>query len=198
MITDLSLAWLEGRDKSKPFFLMHHFKAPHGPWQHAERYNDYLADAEIPEPVSLYDRGDGSIATRGKDDSLANRIGASISSRTGSSIGKSVKVDPELPEPEYTRIAYQRYLKRYLRCIKGVDDNVQRLLDYLRETGELDNTIVVYTSDQGMMLGAHDYRDKRWMYEESIRMPFIIRWPGHIAAAAGPSSWWTTPISLPH
>ena len=61
--------------------------------------------------------------------------------------------------------------------MKGIDDNLQRLLDYLKQDGLLDNTMVVYTSDQGMMLGEHDYIDKRWMYEESIRMPLIVHWP---------------------
>jgi len=74
-------------------------------------------------------------------------------------------------------VAYQRYLKKFLRCVKGVDDNVGRLLAHLEETGELDNTVIIYTADQGFMLGEHDYIDKRWMYEESLRMPFVIRYP---------------------
>ena len=75
----------------------------------------------------------------------------------------------------YTRTAYQRYLKKYLRCVRGVDDGIGRLLAHLEKTGELDNTVIIYTSDQGFMLGEHDYIDKRWMYEESLRMPFIVR-----------------------
>jgi len=82
-----------------------------------------------------------------------------------------------LPASQYTRTAYQRYLKKYLRTVKGVDDNVGRLLNYLRDTGELEHTIVIYTSDQGFMLGEHDYIDKRWMYEESLRMPLLVRFP---------------------
>lgn len=78
--------------------------------------------------------------------------------------------------------AYQEFLKRYLRCVKGVDDNVQRLLDGLRELGELDNTIVIYTGDQGYFLGEHDLMDKRWIYEESMQMPFIVSWPKGIKA----------------
>jgi arylsulfatase A-like enzyme len=80
------------------------------------------------------------------------------------------------------RTAYNDYLKRYLRCVKGVDDSLAIFFDYLRSAGLMDNTIIVYTSDQGMMLGEHDYQDKRWMYEESQRMPFIIRYPKAIKA----------------
>ena len=68
----------------------------------------------------------------------------------------------------------------YLRCVKGVDDNVKRLLDYLKEIGELDNTIIMYTGDQGYFLGEHDLMDKRWIYDESMRMPFIVHWPNRV------------------
>jgi arylsulfatase A-like enzyme len=99
-------------------------------------------------------------------------------------MGQHMKVDPNLPDEAYTREAYQRYLKRYLRCVKGIDDNLGRLLKHLEQSGELDNTVIMYTSDQGMMLGEHDYMDKRWMYEESYRMPFIVRWPETVAAGS--------------
>jgi arylsulfatase A-like enzyme len=79
---------------------------------------------------------------------------------------------------ELTRWKYQRYLKDYLRSIASVDDNMGRLLDYLDESGLADNTIVIYSSDQGFFLGEHGWYDKRWMYEESLRMPLIVRWPG--------------------
>jgi len=76
------------------------------------------------------------------------------------------------------RWKYQRYLKNYLRCVRGVDDSVGRLLAYLDEEGLADNTVVVYSSDQGFYLGDHGWYDKRWMYEPSLRMPLIVRWPG--------------------
>ena len=76
------------------------------------------------------------------------------------------------------RWKYQRYLKNYLRCVRGVDDSVGRLLAYLDEKGLADNTVVVYSSDQGFYLGDHGWYDKRWMYEPSLRMPLIVRWPG--------------------
>jgi len=83
---------------------------------------------------------------------------------------------------ELTRYYYQRYIKDYLRCIASVDDNVGRVLDYLDQAGLTENTLVIYSSDQGFFLGEHGWYDKRWMYEESLRMPFVARWPGRIPA----------------
>ncbi|WP_281987201.1 sulfatase family protein [Aquimarina aggregata] len=207
IITDSTLDWLKKkRDPSKPFFLMHHFKAPHDDFENAPRYNEYLKDTFIPEPRSLYENDNhGSIATRGKNDSLTRVIASSVSRRNiirnqamniypEKEIYKKYGVAQEIPitkhtrfnntkeEKEYTSTVYQDYLKKYLRCVKGVDDNVKRLLDYLEEEGILDNTIIVYTGDQGFMLGEHDYIDKRWMYDESMRMPFFVRYPKSIKA----------------
>ncbi len=79
---------------------------------------------------------------------------------------------------ELTRWKYQRYIKDYLRCIAGVDDSIGHVLDYLEENGLAKNTIVMYSSDQGFYLGEHGWYDKRWMYEESVRTPLVVRWPG--------------------
>ena len=173
-VTDISLAWLKnGRDKTKPFFLMHHFKAPHDMFDNARRYNNYLEDVTIPEPDNLHNQpGEkfGSEATR--------TFGAGVTKAHPSwSLGRKLGIDGKLSEPEYGRAVYQKYLKRYLRCVKGVDDNVKRLIDYLKETGELDNTVIMYTGDQGFFLGEHDFMDKRWMYEEAMRMPFVVHYP---------------------
>jgi len=81
-----------------------------------------------------------------------------------------------------TRLAYNAYLKKFLRCVKGIDDNLGRLFKHLEDTGQMDNTVIIYTGDQGFMLGEHDYQDKRWMYEESQRMPFLVRYPKTIPA----------------
>src|SRR4029079_19001992 len=81
-----------------------------------------------------------------------------------------------------TKWKYQRYVKDYLRCIDAVDDNVGRVLDYLDKSGLAENTVVIYTSDQGWYLGEHGWFDKRWMYEESFRTPLLVRWPGKIKA----------------
>jgi len=197
-ITDQGLEWLkEGWDQKQPFFLMHHFKAPHDYFENALRYQSYLADIDIPEPASLWDSHApefGSIATRGHNDELVRHIGTSIGPRNPR---RSYHVDlpKEFPEEypenfdptkfsddELKKMAYNVYLKKYLRCVKGIDDNLARLFTHLRETGQYDNTIIIYSSDQGFMLGEHDYQDKRWMYEESQRMPFIVRWPKGIKA----------------
>jgi arylsulfatase A-like enzyme/lysophospholipase L1-like esterase len=85
---------------------------------------------------------------------------------------------PTLSDEELTRWKYQRYIKNYLRTIRGVDENIGRLLAYLDDSGLAENTLVIYSSDQGFYLGEHGWYDKRWMFEESLAMPFIIRWPG--------------------
>ena len=182
VITDIALNWFkDGRKTENPFFMMLHYKAPHDMFTYAERYENYLEDVEIPEPDNMYNQpaeGFGSIGTRGKNDSLIHKIGSSVSKRMVSrNMGKHMKVDKNLSDREYTHHAYQRYVKKFLRCVKGVDDNVQRVLDYLKESGQLDNTIIIYTGDQGFFLGEHDFIDKRWMYDESMRMPFIVHYP---------------------
>ncbi|MCO8125246.1 sulfatase [Stieleria sp. TO1_6] len=196
-ITDLTLEWLkQGRDPDKPFFLMHHYKAPHDYFDNASRYESYLADVAIPEPDTLWHRDAlfGSMATRGADDELIPHIGTSIGSRNPR---RSYLMDlPSMYPNEFptgydpadysdqqnTRFAYNAYLKKYLRCVKGIDDNLGRLFKYLEDSGQLDNTLIVYTGDQGFMLGEHDYQDKRWMYEESQRMPFLVRYPATVPA----------------
>ena len=205
VITDITLDWLKTkRDPDRPFFLMHHYKAPHDDFENAPRYNNYLEDVFIPEPESLYDNQmNGSVGTRGINDTLTRIIGSSVSTRNivrnqamnlymDSSVyrnyrnAQEVEVRELIPfdntpeERTHTSVVYQEYLKRYLRCVKGVDDNVKRLIDYLESEQLLDNTIIIYTGDQGFMLGEHDYIDKRWMYEESMRMPFFVRYPGAI------------------
>lgn len=86
----------------------------------------------------------------------------------------------ELDDKQVTQWKYQRYIKDYLKCIAAVDENIGRVLNYLDDSGLADNTIVIYSSDQGFYLGEHGWYDKRWMFEESLRMPFVIRWPGVI------------------
>lgn len=180
-ITDVSLKWLKqwGKQKNrKPFFLMHHFKAPHDNFENAERYDWLYEDIDIPEPEanSLWDRGQhGPIGYPPYGTSVGKR-------NTRRNMGHHMFVDEKLSAADYKRESYQRYLKKFLRCVKGVDDNIGRLLAQLKESGELDNTIIIYSADQGFMLGEHDYIDKRWMYEESMRMPFIIRHPSNIPA----------------
>lgn len=181
-ITDISLDWLKNkRDKNKPFFLMHHFKAPHDMFSNAKRYDSYLEDVEIPEPDNLYNPPSGSKSSE--------MMGSGLSkAHSFWGLPRRLGISKELKEPEYTKAVYQKYLKRYLRCVKGVDDNVKRIIDYLRQTGELDNTIIMYTGDQGFFLGEHDLMDKRWMYEEAFRMPFIVHAP-KIVKAGSANGW---------
>ena len=177
-IVNASIAWLKGLDRDRPFFLMNHFKAPHDNFENAERYDFLYEDAAIPEPGSLWKvPNHGSEATRGAGTSIGKR-------NTRRNMGHHMFVDPSLAAEAYKRMSYQRYLKKYLRTVKGVDDGVSRLLAYLEEEGELDNTAIVYTSDQGFMLGEHDYIDKRWMYDESMRIPLIVRYPGTVRAGS--------------
>ena len=174
VITDTSLKWLKKRNKSKPFFLMHHYKAPHDNFENAERYDWLFNDVDIPEPKSLWSQPNhGSKATEGMGTSIGKR-------NKRRNMGHHMFIDQSLSDKQYKRTAYQRYLKKYLRCVRGIDDNLGRLFKYLDDTGQMDNTIIIYTSDQGMMLGEHDYIDKRWMYEESLRMPFLVRYPAMI------------------
>ena len=195
-ITDLTLEWLKKRKADKPFFLMHHYKAPHDYFENAERYESYLAEEDVPEPETLWkkDSDFGSLATRGNNDELIPHIGTSIGNRNPR---RSYLRDlpqrfprefPENYDPadytdeQNTRFAYNAYLKKFLRCVKGIDDNLGRLFKHLEETGQIDNTVIIYTGDQGFMLGEHDYQDKRWMYEESMRMPFLVRYPKTVKA----------------
>lgn len=186
LITDFAIDWLSQREDDRPFFLMLHHKAPHGKWEPAKRHKSYLAGVKIPEPPSLWeDFQHRSPATR--------RFGTSITSRLA---GRRTMVDdvqkPDWPagsidlsgmnSREQGQAAYQKYLHDYLACVKAVDENVGRVLNYLDDSGLTNNTLVIYTADQGMFLGEHDYFDKRWIYEECFRMPFLARLPGTIEA----------------
>jgi N-acetylglucosamine-6-sulfatase len=183
-INDLAMEWLKTqRDPARPFLLMYHHKAPHDYFEAAPRYESYLRDVDIPEPESLWEQPRfGSIATRGAGDELLPFLGSSVGERhLRRNYVKWFKHGGLPTDEARKRAAYNDYLKRYLRCVKGVDDALGVFFEYLRAAGLLENTVIVYTSDQGMMLGEHDYVDKRWMYEESARMPLIVRYPKGIA-----------------
>jgi arylsulfatase A-like enzyme len=174
LIGDFSLDWLKQRDRGKPFFLMSHHKAPHRPWEPAPKYKNLFANQTIPEPDNLYDHYEGrarSVAA------VTMKVGEDMQDRDL----KTHRPD-DLKGDAMRKWAYQLYIKDYLRCIQSVDDNVGRVLDYLEAEGLASNTIVIYTSDQGFFLGDHGWFDKRLMYEESLRMPFLARYPSHIKA----------------
>jgi len=176
IITDLSLNWLQQRDKEKPFCLLVHHKAPHRPWEPDEKHAHMYEDEEIPEPETLFD----DYANRAAAAPAATmRVGVHMNE---SDLKRAIPTD--LTEDELRRWGYQHYIKDYLRVVASIDDNVGRVLDYLEAEGLVENTVVVYTSDQGFFLGDHGWYDKRFMYEESLRMPLIMRYPGMIAAGA--------------
>lgn len=173
IITDLSLQWLQERDRSRPFCLLCHHKAPHRRWEPDDKHQHLYEDLEIPEPPTF-------------DDDYSNRSVAAREARMR--IDRDLEdADTKGPPPEglcgraLKQWKYQRYIKDYLRCVASVDDNTGRLLDYLDAESLTDNTLVIYTSDQGFFLGDHGWYDKRFMYEESLRMPFLVRYPREIA-----------------
>ena len=178
IITDLTIDWLRTqRDPSRPFMLMCHHKAPHRNWQPDAGHQGMYADIEIPEPETFDDD------YRTRSDAARQQKMSVLHDLTATDLKR---VDPPegLTQAELKSWKYQRYIKDYLRCIASVDDNVGRLLGYLDETSLVDNTLVVYTSDQGFYLGDHGWFDKRFMYEESLRMPLLMRCPGMIRAGA--------------
>jgi len=185
IITEKTVHWLRSRDRDKPFFLMCHHKAPHDFWEYAERHEHLFDNVTIPEPNSLFeDRSHRSIASRDYGSSIGPRSEVRNLFRD---FCRSNYVTGPLTDTENldfegkTRVAYQKYLKDYLRTVAGIDDSVGTVLAELEGQGVLDDTIVIYTSDQGMFLGEHDYQDKRWSYEESLKCPFLIRYPREIA-----------------
>ena len=179
IITDKSIEWMEQRDVNKPFFLMCHHKAPHRPWIFDEKHAHMYEDIDIPEPVTFND----DYANRATAAAVAEmRIDRDLTVR-------DLKMDPpaHLEGAALKSWKYQRYIKDYLRCIASIDDNVGRMLDYLEQEGLPEDTIVIYTSDQGFFLGDHGWYDKRFMYEESLRMPFVIRYPRKISQGTSSS-----------
>ena len=180
--TDLSIDFLKNRPKDKPFFLMCHHKAPHRNWQPDAKHKAMFAGKVIPEPPTLRDNGVGrSDAIRECKQKVLENLSPN-----------DTKGAPPagLSDDELLKWKYQRYMQDYLACVQSVDDNVGRLLDYLDEAGLAENTLVIYTSDQGFFLGDHGLYDKRFMYEESIRVPFLVRWPevikpGEVQSAMG-------------
>ena len=195
IVTDLALEWLEsGRDKSKPFVMMYQHKAPHREWQPGPKHLSMYDDVDLPEPTTLFDNYENrtsaaplatmTIARHMNDLDLKfvppNYLNEEQLKVFNDTYGPKNKVleEAKLSGKDLVRWKYQRYVKDYLRCIASVDDNLGRVLDYLDETGLAKNTVVIYSSDQGFYLGDHGWFDKRWMYEESLRMPLVVRWPG--------------------
>ena len=199
VITDLAIEFIETRPKGQPFFLMMHHKAPHRPWEPTAEHAAHFAAQRIPEPVTFWDgyetRTDALHENQQRvADDLTNRdlklprppgltpdglaawYREKPSTVTIERDGQQVTLTGEA----LVRWKYRRYMQDYLATVQSVDDSVGQVLNLLDRSGLARNTLVVYTSDQGFFLGDHGLFDKRFMYEESIRMPFLVRWPAAI------------------
>ena len=189
------LDWLSNRDKTKPFMLLYQFKAPHRDWRPDSMYHELFTDFDFPLPETFNDDYEGRLAASEN----MMEIGKHLNRRDMKQIPPSGlsrrdslrwlaygdKGQYWSPSDTLTGDAlkywkFQTYIKDYLRTVAGIDRAVGSVLDYLEENGLSENTIVVYTSDQGFYLGEHGWFDKRWMYEESFKMPFVIKNPGTI------------------
>jgi arylsulfatase A-like enzyme len=185
IVTDYAIDWLKKVKSNKPFFLMVHFKATHEPCEYPDRLKDLYKNVTIPDPVSLYDFGP---QTNGR--SFVGQKLENLEKRW-----EQYQKDPEhfwttypgmpftiagLNSTQAREKIYQKFIKDFLRCGAAVDENIGRILDYLDKAGLTKNTVVIYTADQGYFLGEHGFFDKRMMYEESSRMPFVIRYPKEI------------------
>jgi arylsulfatase A-like enzyme len=173
IITDLALNWVESLEGSDPWCVLIYHKAPHRPWEPDEQHKGMYANP-IPLPKTFYDDYSTRSASARR---AAVRLAENLSR-------EDLKADP--PEGlTYEQAAiwkYQRFMEDYLACVASVDDNVGRVVDWLRERGDFDDTLLMYASDQGFFLGDHGWFDKRFMYEESLRMPFVLCYPRRLAA----------------
>lgn len=178
VITDLSIEWMEKRDKTKPFCLMVHHKAPHEPHNYPEKYKKLFTD-NLPYPESFDDdwsgRGPLCKATGG----FSKLTNINANGLEGDELGDKPMMERSDPEA-FKKWAYQTFMKDYCRLVTALDDDIARLLDYLDRSGLAENTLVVYTSDNGFFLGDHGLYNKMWMYEPSLRLPLLARLPGRI------------------
>ncbi|RIA08583.1 arylsulfatase A-like enzyme [Flavobacteriaceae bacterium MAR_2010_72] len=186
VITDLSINYLDSINKDRPFMLMTHFKATHEPFYYPKRHENLYKNIEIPEPKTLFDfnRANGRTFSGRDLDNMAWRMENATKNPEHSMFsypGEPFVVDglDSIAKRKYT---YQKMVKDFMRSAAAIDDNIGRLLDYLETSGLAENTVVIYTADQGYFLGEHGFFDKRLIYEESLRMPFVIRYPEEIPA----------------
>jgi arylsulfatase A-like enzyme len=173
LITDLSLAWVDGLEGDDPWALLIWHKAPHRPWQPHPRHQHLYR-----EPIPLPRTWDDDYATR---TSSARRAAMRIAEHLNA---EDLKGSPPegLAYADEALWKYQRYMEDYLRCVAAVDDNVGRVVDWLRARGDFDDTVLLYASDQGFFLGDHGWFDKRFMYEQSMRMPLLLSYPRRVPA----------------
>ncbi|MEP6756435.1 MAG: sulfatase, partial [Chthonomonadales bacterium] len=194
LITQASLDWLKSRDPKKPFLLMCHHKAPHRDWEPSTDKLHMFDGITFPEPSTLFDDYSGRGKAEHEQDMTINHTMTQGDNKHTPPNGLDATQRAAWNEyygplnaefrnsaptgKELVRWKYQRYMHDYLACIASVDDSVGQLLDYLKQNGLDKNTIVVYSADQGFYLGEHGWFDKRWIFEESLRTPLLVKWPG--------------------
>lgn len=169
VITDMTTDFIKNRDKSKPFFVMCQYKATHDPWDACSPYKGSLKDVEIPMPENFYD----TYENRGK---ASKRTTLKLEYMNQSTFPHT-RLENATEHEQRVHI-YQQYIRAFLECGMVLDENIGKLMDFIKEQGLDKHTIVVYSADQGHFLGEHGFFSKRFMYEESMRMPLIIRYPG--------------------
>ena len=213
VVTDKAIDWLEHlRDPRKPFMLMVQHKAPHREWSPPVQYLDLFDGVVFPEPPTLFDDYRGrTTAAHDQDMTLARtfekdrdlkvdvrRPDSVFHERVYSRLSpdqqalwdrnldqrEAIYNDPDLKGVAFLRWKYQSYLRDYLACVRSLDDNIGRLRDYLEKSGLAEDTVFVYSSDQGFYLGEHGWFDKRFMYDESYRTPLLVSWPGVVAGGS--------------
>jgi len=198
--TDFAMNWLKSERKQEdPFMMVLQYKAPHRPWQPDTKYETLWDDIDFPYPATFNDDYKGRELTAGDTEMTMEYFSrrdmkfeepANLKGREkikwafyGAKPGEVVQPEGMTAE-EGRKWRYQTYIKDYLACVKSVDDNIGRVLKYLDDNGLTDNTIIVLTSDQGFYLGDHGFFDKRFIYEESVRMPFMVRYPKVVKAGS--------------
>ncbi|WP_439130890.1 sulfatase family protein [Polaribacter sp.] len=194
--TDSALQWLSAKKEDEPFCLLLQYKAPHREWAPDKKYEQLWENEDLPVPANFDDNYKGREKTAGDTHMTMDYLNRrdlkleqtnSLSKKElrkwldyGNQPGQTVSLDKNLSAEKLQEEKYQIYIKDYLATIKSVDDNIGRVLTYLKENGLEENTIIIYASDQGFFLGEHGWFDKRFMYEESLRMPFVIKYPNVI------------------
>ena len=170
VVGDQAIEALRSRPKDKPFAMQCQFKAPHRDWRPAERFLKMYDDITIPEPAT-FNAGleDRPPAIRNTDMQIADMPDF-----------RERGVPASLPRAERKKLNFQVFLKNYYRTLLGVDENVGRVLDFLDKQGLAENTIIIYTGDNGFFLGEYGMFDKRLMYEPSIRVPMLVRYPAAV------------------
>ena len=198
LVTDKSIAWLEqAREEGRPFFLLYNHKTPHRDWMPGpEELRNWDEEARVEEPDTLFRNLDGLTQARREarmriadyitDNDVKLKMKNQLTSEQAAlweqafAEGNRQFEDARMSEEEEVRWKFQRYAKTYIASVQSMDRQIGRLLDYLEAQDLMENTIVLYSSDQGFFLGENGWFDKRWMDEVSSQVPLLMEWRGHI------------------